>query len=262
MKYRIEATIPTTQYGNIRPTFDVEENEEDVLNKLESLWNIFGEKPLSKRTELGVKMTSFNGEELYYNDSTHKYYDLQGNELLSGSQYAKQFAKPFDLEAVSKAVASKSGEPQELIKKRWELGGNVANSYGTAVHDSVEFLLLGGDVEKIPTMVRESASRITDKVKSYGMTPLTEVLVSNVKEGHVGRIDCLLVDNIDSPKEFKIVDYKTNRELKKDKIGVYTKQLEFYRDILVAHGLECKGLTIIHEDGTELKEIDVEGVDK
>lgn len=250
MKYKIEATIPTTQYGNIRPTFEVEDDEPAVLSKLEQLWNMFGENKLPKRTDFGELLKSFTGEDVYYNDETHKYYDTQGNELLSGSQYAKQFAKPFDEQAVSKAVATKTGEPQDLVLKRWKLGGNIANSYGTAVHDSVEFLLLGGDIEKLPTAVRDSASRIHEKVQAYGMTPATEVLVSNVAAGHVGRIDCLLIDGLN----FRILDYKTNRELKKDKLDVYTKQLEFYRDIMIAHGFHCLGLTIIHDDGTAINE--------
>ena len=255
MKYQIEATIPTTQYGNIRPSFTVEDNEEEVLSKLESLWNMFGEKKLPRRTDFGEQLTTFTGEELYYNDDTHKYYDLQGNELLSGSQYAKQFAKEFDVETVSKAVSDKTGEPQEVLKAKWKLSGNVANSFGTAVHDAVEYMLMGGDIEKIPVVIRDSVARLYEQVVSYGMTAITEVLVSNVAEGHVGRIDCLLVDNIEKPTKFKIVDYKTNRELKKDKRDVYTKQLEFYRDILVAHGMECEGLIILHEDGEEMVEM-------
>lgn len=264
MKYKIEATIPTTQYGNIRPTFDVEDNKEEVLSELENLWNMFGENKLPKRTDFGEMLTSFTGEELYYNDDTHKYYDMSGNELLSGSQYAKQFAKPFDVELVSKAVSAKTGEPQDVLKAKWKLGGNIANNFGTAVHDSVEFLLMGGDVDKIPVAIRDSVSRLYDQVMSYGMTAITEVLVSNVAEGNVGRIDCLLVDDIENPKRFKILDYKTNRELKKDKVVVYTKQLEFYRDILVAHGMECDGIILLHEDGNEMKVIDVdtEALDK
>lgn len=257
MKYKIEATIPTTQYGNIRPTFEVEDNESEVLSKLESIWNTFAENKLAKRTDYGILMRTFTGEEVYYNDDDHSYHDLKGNELLSGSKYAKQFAKPFDQATISKVVATKTGEPQEIVLKKWELGGNIANSYGTAVHDSVEFLLMGGEVEKIPTVIRDTATRIFEKVREYGITPITEVLVSNVSAGHVGRIDCLLVDDPQKPSKFKIVDYKTNRELKKDKIDVYAKQLEFYRDILIAHGFTCDGLTIIHDDGTELKEIPV-----
>lgn len=252
MKYKIEATIPTTQYGNIRPTFEVDDNESEVLDKLSNLWNMFGENKLPRRTDFGQLLTTYTGEEVYYNDDTHKYYDLKGNELLSGSQYAKQFAKPFDAEVVSKAVANKTGEPQDIVLKKWELGGNIANSYGTAVHDAVEFLLMGGEVEKLPVSIRDTATSLYNVVLGFEMTPLTEVLVSNVKEGHVGRIDCLLVDDVTKPTKFMVLDYKTNRELKKDKLDVYKKQLEFYRDILTAHGAECLGLSVIHHDGNEI----------
>lgn len=253
MRYRLEATIPTTQYGNIRPTFEVDDNESEVLDKLSSLWNMFGENKLPRRTDFGQLLTTYTKEEVYYNDDTHKYYDLKGNELLSGSQYAKQFAKPFDQNTISKAVASKTGEPQEVILKKWELGGNIANSFGTAVHDAVEFLIMGGEVDKLPVVVRDTATSIYNVVLGYEMTPITEVLVSNIKEGHVGRIDCLLVDDVENPKKFIVLDYKTNRELKKDKLDVYTKQLEFYRDILTAHGLECLKIVVIHHDGNDIE---------
>jgi len=251
MRYKIEGTIPTQQYGNIRPSFEVEDNEEEVLEKLENLWGIFGESPLKRRTDMGELLTTFTGEKVYYNEDTHKYYDIEGNELLSGSQYAKQFAKPFDEQAVSKAVATKTGESQEAVLKKWSLGGGIANNYGTAVHDSVEFVLLGGDIEKIPTLLRPQVQTLVEEVRKYDMVPVTEVVISDVSNKAVGRVDCLLVDNIEKPTEFIIVDYKTNRELKKDKLTVYTKQLEYYRDILTHHGLTCKDLVIMHHDGEE-----------
>lgn len=254
MSYKLEATIPTTQYGNIRPTFEVDDNESEVFDQLEKLWNMFGEKPLPKRTDHGELIKTFTGEEVYYNDDTHKYYDTAGNELLSGSQYAKQFAKDFDQDAVSRAVSSKTGEPQEAVLKKWSLGASIANSYGTAVHDAVEFLLLGGEVEKIPLVIRETVTRLYEKVQAFGLTPITEVVISDVATQKVGRVDCLLVDDPEAPNRFVIVDYKTNRELKKDKLDVYAKQLEYYRDTLTAHGMECEGLIILHDDGESLTE--------
>lgn len=257
MKYKIHATIPTVQYGNIRPVFEVEDNEEEALTKLESLWSMFGEQPLKKRTDLGEQLTTFTGETVFYNDDTHKYYDTEGNELLSGSQYASQFAKPFDEQAVSKAVADKTGESQEAVLKKWSLGGGIANNYGTAVHDSVEFVLLGGDIEKIPQVLRPQVQELVDAVNKLDMTPHMEVVISDVKNKAVGRVDCLLIDPVVNT-DFMIVDYKTNRELKKDKVNVYTKQLEYYRDIMVNHGYNCKGLVIMHHDGQEFSEIRIE----
>lgn len=249
LKYKIEGTIPSTPYGNIRPSFEVDGNEEEVLEKMQELWNMFGEVPLPKRTEYGKLITTFTGEKVYYNDDTHKYYSEDGEELLSGSAYAKQFAKPFDAQVVSKAVSDKTGEPQEVLLKKWSLGGNIANSYGTAVHDAVEFMLMGGESEKIPSVIRDQVERLVNQVRSYDMTPITEVVVSDVATKKVGRIDCLLVND----KEFKILDYKTNRELKKDKLTVYTKQLEYYRDTLEAHGFKCTGLYVIHDDGETME---------
>lgn len=256
MKYTIEATVPTTQYGNIRPKFELDNEEEEslALEKLHSLWAKYGEKPLNVSTgqieaNKGTleQLISFTGEVILYNDFTHEYFSGDGKPLLSGSKYAQQFAKPFDVDAVSKAVAKKTGENPEEIINKWNLTRDISSSYGTAVHDSVEFMLLGGDIEKIPVVLRPAVQSIVDKVLAYGMTPHLEVLVSNVKAGHVGRLDCLLIDG----DKFKVLDYKTNRELKKDKIEVYLKQLEFYRDILVAFGYQCTGIALIHNDGVE-----------
>lgn len=250
MKVKLEATIPTTQYGNIRPTFELEEEGDDVkaYEELTRMWSRFGEVPLKVKTDLGELVTTFTGEEVYYNDDTHTYHDKEGNELLSGSNYAKQFAKPFDEQVISKAVANKTGEKQEDILAKWKLGGSVANHFGTAVHDAVEFRLNGGDSEKIPAPIQEMVHRLYSQVEAYKMDIHTEVVISDVKNKAVGRVDCLLTDG----DEFIIVDYKTNRELKDDKIEVYTKQLEYYRDIMLAHGWLCNGLVILHDDGNEL----------
>lgn len=266
MKYTLEATIPTTQYGNIRPVFELDTLEEEglALERLHALWGKYGEKPLNvatgqmeafKRTL--EKHLSFTGETIMYDDATHEYFAEDGTPLLSGSKYAQQFAKPFDTDAVSKAVSSKTGEPQDSILKKWDLTRDISSSYGTAVHDSVEFVLSGGEIEKIPTVLRDSVQKIVESVKAYNMVPLMEVLVSNVKEKMVGRIDCLLLDNKEKPSRFIILDYKTNRDLKKEKIVVYAKQLEFYRDILIAFGLSCDGMALIHDDGVTTKTIDL-----
>jgi len=192
-----------------------------------------------------------------YDDATHEYFAEDGTPLLSGSKYAQQFAKPFDTDAVSKAVSSKTGEPQDAILRKWDLTRDISSSYGTAVHDSVELVLSGGDIEKVPAVLRDSVQKIVQHVRAYDMVPLMEVLVSNVKEKMVGRIDCLLLDDPAKPSKFIILDYKTNRELKKEKVVVYTKQLEFYRDILIAHGLTCSGMALIHDDGYTTKTIDL-----
>ena len=257
MKYKLEATIPTTQYGNIRPVFDVTDNESEVLDKLTELWNTFGEKPLTTKTNYGKLVTSFTGEKFYYNDDTHEYFSLDGKVLLSGSAYAKQFDKVFDKEAVSTKESARTGVPKEILLKMWQLTSDVSTSFGTAVHDAVELVIMGGSLDKVPVTIRDTVDSLVKEVAKYNMVPITEVLVSNLAAGHVGRIDCLLVDDPEQPKKFRIIDYKTNRELKKHKITVYTKQLEFYRDILTSFGMECEGLALLHHDGNELTVYDV-----
>lgn len=254
MKIKLEATIPTTQYGNLRPTIEMDsmDEETEALEAIKRLWNRFGETPLQDKTGQGSRFETFTWETVIYDDSTHSYYDTEGNPLVSASQYAQQFAKAFDKDRIIGPFAEKNGWTVDKVDEMWRLGNTISTSYGTAMHECVEMLVAHGDTDYVdkyvPVVLREPVAEVCKLIPD---NTHAEVLVSDVNNGRAGRIDFLVVDG----KKFSIIDLKTNREMKPDKIKVYSKQLSFYADILIQHGYELDTLKLVHYDGNEVKEI-------
>ena len=72
-----------------------------IYLKMKALYNELAEVP--KKWSQGVfeEIETFTGEKVLYNSEKHEYRDLDGNVLLSGSQYAKSKIKKFDKNMMS-----------------------------------------------------------------------------------------------------------------------------------------------------------------
>lgn len=265
MKYTIEATIPTTQYGNIRPSFEIEDSQDESVayDTLKRLWSRFGESPLKDKESGGVKVKSFTGEELYWNESTHTYTDSSGNVLMSGSKYAELHSPKFDLEMMLPKTANSWEVPVDDLRTVWKMNGDISTAYGNAIHTAMElyhkFYQLGEKVQSKKELDENYVlpknhylrKIVTDFIELAGSTALTEVLVSDVANKMAGTIDRLeIVD--ENKKTCRIGDYKTNAELDSKKKLKYQKQLSFYAHILTNKGWTVEGLDLYHlspEDG-------------
>lgn len=265
MKYTIEATIPTTQYGNIRPSFEIEDSQDESIayDTLKRLWSRFGETPLKDKESVGKKVQSFTGEELYWNESTHTYTDSSGNVLMSGSKYAELHSPKFDLEMMLPKTANSWEVPVDDLRTVWKMNGDISTAYGNAIHTAMElyhkFYQLGEKVQSKKELDENYVlpknhylrKIVTDFIELAGSTALTEVLVSDVSNKMAGTIDRLEIVN-KNKKTCRIGDYKTNAELDSKKKLKYQKQLSFYAHILTNKGWTVEGLDLYHlspEDG-------------
>lgn len=261
MKYKIEATIPTTQYGNIRPTFEVESDEEieSAHSSLIKLWNRFGESPLKDKYGGGVKLTTFTGEEILWNEETHTYTDLNGNVLLSGSKYADMHSPKFDMEQILPKTAKSWEVDESALKDLWKANSEVSLHWGSAIHKALEiahnFYGMGEhiqskkELENNYTAPKQTHLRriVQEFIDTYGLSGLPEVLISDVKNGRAGTIDRLEIIDAEA-KVCRVGDYKTNAEMDSKKKLKYQKQLSFYAHILIAHGWTVTGLDLFYLD--------------
>ena len=271
MKTKIEATIPTTQYGNIRPTFELEsvEEEEEVLIALQNLWKRFGETPLKDKSGGGVKVTSFTGEELIWNEATHTYTDMSGNVLLSGSKYADIHSPKFDMEMMLPKTAKAWNVAEDGIKNIWNFNRDISNHWGTSVHMALELyhkhnatgLQIQEQKKLEDNYVLPKNSYLRKIVKEFvemaGTEALTEVLVSDVQNKMAGTIDRLVITG---ENKCRIGDYKTNNEMDAKKLLKYQKQLSFYAHILINKGWIVEGLDLYYlnaDDGWSLEILEV-----
>jgi len=259
MKYKIEATIPTTQYGNIRPSFEIEEGQDEAVafDTLKSLWSRFGEVPLKDKNTGGVKVTTFTGEEILWNESSHTYTDMAGNVLLSGSKYADMHSPKFDMEMILPKTSKAWEVEEKVLKDIWKFNGDISTNYGTAIHKALELYHLYHETGKQIQDKKELEVNyilpknkylrdiVTSFIKEFGAKAEVEVLISDVANKMAGTIDRLeiLEGNV-----VRIGDYKTNAELDSKKILKYQKQLSFYAHILINKGYKVQGLDLFHLD--------------
>lgn len=232
--------IPTQTYGFLEIEGDLKEIEE-----AEVLYNRYAEKPIQFKEEEGVfvELYTFTDEKVRYNDATHKYTDIHGNPLVSGSQYKKSLEKPFPLEMMASKISEKYGVPANIVTDMWKGNSTISTTFGTALHLAMEqwFRFKGNacddkeyNVAKHPFLRQAVTSFPLKDAEAY-----PEVLVSDVENGMVGRID--LLTKIDG--KYFVEDYKSDADIKKNLNGHFA-QLSFYAQILKNKGFDIDGVRV------------------
>lgn len=234
---KLKFHIPTQQYGFL----EVEGTEEN-MDKMKELYNKYAERPINFNRKF-ERIETFTGEAVLYDDDSHTYKDLDGNVLMSGSQYKKSIEEEFDLESISDAVANKYELEQQAIKDMWKGKSKVSCEFGDAIHDSMEqYFKYKGQVEDKEYHL-PSHQWLKELVLSFPLKDkkiLPEVVVSDVENKMVGRIDGLWITG---KKKCNIIDYKTDGKIKKNVDGHFN-QLSFYAHILQNKGWEVGKLLI------------------
>ena len=260
MKFSLSATIPVVQYGNLQPTLEVEAEtfEEafvEIMPRMKYIWDKYAEpgRDLKERdTSTRKRVQAFVGGEIWYDDATHTYTNDAGEVYLSGSQYAAQFEKPFNSQAISAKMAAKYGVDAADIVGMWELKAAISRAFGTSIHEALE---LYGKYGKLAAALDKTTHLhdhpvIKKAVESFYEAHTApaeyEVLIVDHTNKRAGRIDRLEL-NWDM-KTFRVQDYKTNADITKH-LPSYWKQLEFYGSIMEAHGWVAQGYDIFHWDG-------------
>lgn len=155
-KLVVEATIPTVQYGNIKPTIELEgENFETIrdeallaIKQISDMtagegytFDVRGLPVSSGRTQLAVKdkevevrSTLLGKTKLVKVNNGHKYLD----GYLSGSKFPEKFYTPFDSEMILNAIVKKFGVTTAEVSAMWKLNNEASTGYGTAIHAALE----------------------------------------------------------------------------------------------------------------------------
>lgn len=273
MKFTIAATIPTTQYGNLQPSIEVEaetleEAQAIALPQIEKLWARYAEQGRELRSS-GKRIKAFVGGEIDYDELTHTY-SWNGETYLSGSQYAKQFEEPFDAKTISEIMAKTVDYSAEQIRDMWALKSAVSNGFGTAIHAAIELYDKYKPLSDALDAYRATKQREAKtthhhdhpilKTAVEGFYALqdkdsmaeTEIVAVDHSNKRAGRIDRLLITG---PKHCRVQDIKTNGDTKKltKNLPSYWKQLGFYGGIMEANGWTVEGLDIFHWDGVWAK---------
>lgn len=262
MKIKLSAVIPTVQYGNIQPEFEIDETDiatgkgfDYVEAKIQEIWNKYGERPLVTKGGTTKRLEAFVGGAIDYDEVNHVY-SWNGEVYESGSQFAKKRQKPFDSVMMSGKVAKATGSDPLEIAKLWERGGKVSREFGTTVHEALEIYgkfkslcdTLGKEYHLpnhpiLKSIVEGFYEGREDEEAKY------EVLVVDHEAKRAGTIDRLVLGN----QTCIIQDFKITN---KDDLEYWKDQLGFYEGILEAGGWKVSGKEI-HKYNGSWKEIKV-----
>lgn len=295
IKYKLGATVPVAQYANLMPEIEVEadtieEAESLVLPYIEGFFNKWSDKAKigqEKRVQSKgrVLLKDYFGNEIFYDEGTHEYTNALGEVYLSGSKFAAE--DPFDGEYWANEFVNKYGlkeEDKQRILAMWSTNGNASSSFGTALHAAIELYGQYHDIADIididlNTKKRKKLDAKTEKNSALSKLPYLkdcvmkfftterlsevaqyEVLVVDHKNKRAGRIDRLLIGE---KGELAVRDMKTNNKILKKERDIYTKQLSFYADILIANGAKLMENSIMlhHWIDNDWKDIKLEKID-
>jgi PD-(D/E)XK nuclease superfamily len=228
---KLKFHVPTQQYGFL----EIEGTEKD-LKKMEATYNEYAETPLAFKKGVYKEVLTFTGEKVLYDEENHSYTDLDGNKLISGSQFKKQFDTPFDKEKILPLVEKKYGVSSATIDAMWAANSLISTTFGNAIHLTMEQYFRNrenGCEDKNYHLPKQIfLKNIVDTFPLKDLVILPELMVSCVKKKMVGQIDGLVVTG---DKEGYIIDYKTDAGIQKNLTGHFI-QLSFYARILKEHG--------------------------
>ncbi len=296
------ATIPVQQYGNLQPTFEVEaptheEAMERALLLIKSVWDRTCKNPLDIGTstpgsppsevELQTLTCWASGTQVFFDPVNHIYRDAEGVRWLGGSTFAGRFTKDFPGQTIAGKMAAKNNVEADDILAMWALNAHASATLGTAVHAGLQLRGEYGDLSKavkdgsyesalssnpvLRPIVEKFFEGREREVAKY------ECFVADASRRHCGLIDRLKIDE----DGVWVEDFKTNKDVNKAEtilppfkglipntaLGAYWLQLSFYARILIAHGVNVKGLRVHHWDGEawilyEHEVIDLDGIMK
>lgn len=272
MKYTLSATIPVAQYANITPSIEVEadtmeEAERLVLPYIESLSARYAEEGKSltpggaelKRVKL---VSPIGGGYAFYDEANHTYVDSNGKKYVSGSEFAEKFKTPFPAEMAAKNCEKKYDLKQQQILDLWNIKGDSASGFGTAMHAALEcygkYGANAGEnaLPKHPFMRKVVLDFFNGRDAENALYEPFIVDMNTLKCGQIDRL--LIVDK--NKKICRVQDYKfteaireesPNKKLKAPfdtlppcELSKYQLQGSFYSSILQSLGWTVEGIDI------------------
>lgn len=241
-KFKITAVIPTVQYGNIQPEYEVEaesyeEAEAIAMPYIERLWNKYCQRgselkpkeaaPQQAEVKVVEMVSTLTPGKALFNETAHTYTTLDGKPLLSGSKFAHQFQHPFDREGNLARMEEKFGIASEDIAELWQMKADVSTGFGTALHGALEMYGKFKDIgEKLGANKKPAVNTalhdhpILQKIVEEFYkgrekeVALYEEFVMDEAEGLCGQLDRVLI--VDKDKKIcRVQDFKTNANVEK-----------------------------------------------
>lgn len=169
-----------------------------------------------------IKTATHNGYTCIFDEDKH-IYTVNGQRLISGTTFIKQFFPKFDGPAIAEKIAPDRGTtPAELLKE-WKEKSERASQDGHMVHGYAEWMFDPNSGPGLPPYAIE-ADRVgfltvqllkaCDKLQERNFEPIeAEKIIFSPGLGVAGMIDLLMTDK---DGQVILIDWKTSEELKLD----------------------------------------------
>lgn len=154
-------------------------------------------------------------EKIIFYEEEHKYFveDIQYNSV---SSIIEIYTPKFDVEKISKRVAKRENCSTKEITQKWAIRRDFSMVRGTEFHCYVETYLNEGKKIEVITPIQQEINAFhrfwDNKNRNRYQIIATELIIYDEELEIAGTIDCILYEK--EKKEFYIVDWKTNKEIK------------------------------------------------
>lgn len=173
-------------------------------------------------------------KEIAFDPVEHKYTEIKtGKELISVTTLISKFKQEFDKDgSIIKRCAEREGISVEEMKNQWEKVKLEACIRGTSFHEQVEQFIKTGNIVDGPD--KDIVEKFA-KIKFHGELK-SEQVVYSLKDYIAGTVDLI---EINPDKSINILDFKTNKELKKKSFFDRKKRRFSYMLPPVQHLQDC-----------------------
>ena len=209
-----------------------------------------------------------------FTETTHEYTHSGQKVEISVTTLLGRLSEPFNEAKWLPIKAKQLGRTEADLKAEWTRKANLSTAKGTAIHRYMENAMNGKLYKE--TFPEAMEFDLVDEVAAayYKILPLCDKFISDsecklipikteftvgIGTKLAGQIDLLVWNEV--AKEYQIIDYKTNKEIKQgggfsnflppiqhlnnNELVHYSLQLGTYKEILRRHGFEVGGLYLI-----------------
>lgn len=143
-------------------------------------------------------------------EKTHKYFNEEGVEYISGTTFLHKFQKPFDKEKFSTLKAKQLNVTKEAVLAMWDETAKKACEYGTSIHLVMEnYINKKPKLEEYENLYNSFNEIVSDDFKRASGVHSEKILWTD-KYRIAGTADLIIEHN---DKEFSIGDFKTNKSI-------------------------------------------------
>lgn len=167
-----------------------------------------------------------------FNQENHQYTFIHDNgniqDLISVTQFLKKIKPIFEKEKIATIYAKKHNLEVQKVLEDWELKGKLSIEFGKLIHQNIENYLLHNkeinlinEIMEYKQFTKEKSINLNNNLilklnailNKYNIHSL-ESIVYDLDLGIAGTYDCLLQNK--ETKEYVLIDWKTNKEIKKE----------------------------------------------